>query len=374
MATHEVHELLGMVRSCLWRARFIAAIRKAMWASAALMLLVVAVHMAARRVPIEAVLLLMSGLWAVLVLRAAWHRPTVAGCALWADRHLGGASAFTTVLELRGAAPGHASESARQWLENWVAARLPESLRLLAERKESMRLSRPLLSMLVCAALATVVLSMPDTAPVSRQQALALPPSGIGDTSAPATQAPASDKLVGEIVSALRSAQSRDAPERRDTGQANATQGGKAAVDKDPAATQPAPRPTGEGVGVAASPSGSAAEPALASGSAQAAGGGRIAGDGRDERSAPGMSRALQGTIAVTRSAARTASAPAEMQADMTQLATYRDDFAPPVAAIGHSSSEVAAATPPPATESTRLTPTEASYVQAWMKASARRR
>jgi len=237
-----------------------------------------------------------------------------------------------------------------------------------------MRLSRPLLSMLVCAALATVVLALPDTAPVSRQQALALPPSGIGDTSASATQAPTPDKLVGEIASALRSAQSHDAPERRDTGHANATQGGKAAVDKDPAATQSAPRPTGEGVGVAASPSGSAAEPALASGSAQAAGGGRIAGDGRDERSAPGMSRALQGTIAVTRSAARTASAPAEMQADMTQLATYRDDFAPPVAAVAHSSSEVAAATPPPATESTRLTPTEASYVQAWMKASARRR
>ena len=62
------------------------------------------------------------------------------------------------------------------------------------------------------------------------------------------------------------------------------------------------------------------------------------------------------------------------MQADMTQLATYDDELTLPGAATMRSGSEVAAATPPPATESTRLTPTEASYVQAWMKASARRR
>jgi hypothetical protein len=374
MATSEVHKLLGMVRNRLWRARFVAAIRRAMWASAALMLLAVSVHMVARRVPIEAVLLLMSGLWAALMLRAAWQRPTVADCALWADRHLGGASAFTTVLELKGAASGHASGPARRWLEDWVAARLPESLRLLADRKESMRLSRPLLSMLVCAALATVVLALPDTAPVSRQQGMALPPSGIGDTPVSATQAPASDKLVSEIASALRSAPSRDEPERRNAGQATATERGKAAVGNDPSAPQPAPQPAGKGVGLADSPSGSAAEPARASGSTQTAGGGRVAGDSRDERSAPGVSRALQGTIAVTRTAARAASAPADLQADMTQLATYRDDLPLPVAAMMYSGSEVAAATPPPATESTRLTPTEASYVQAWMKASARRR
>jgi hypothetical protein len=374
MATHEVHELLGMVRRRLWRARFIAAIRKAMWASAALMLLTVAVHMAARRVPLEAALLLMSGLWALLMLRALWHRPAVADCALWADRHLGGTSAYTTVLELRGTAPGHASESARQWLENWVAARLPESLRLLAERKESIRLSRPLLSMLACAALATLVLALPDTAPVLGQQALAVPPSELGDTPGSEAQAPASDKLVGEIASALRSAQSREVPERRDAGQTNAGQDGKAAKDEDPAANQPAARPTGEGVGVAASPSDRAAEPARVSASPQAAGGGRTAGEGRDERSAPGMSRAQQGTIAVTTSAARTAGTPAVLQADMTQLATYHEDLAPPASAMAYSSFEVAAATPPPATESPRLTPNEASYVQAWMKASARRR
>jgi hypothetical protein len=230
------------------------------------------------------------------------------------------------------------------------------------------------MSMLVCAALATFVLALPDTAPVPRQQALALPPSGIGDTPASEAQAPASAKLVGEIASALRSAQSRELSERRDSGQPNATQGGKAAKGEGPAATQPAPRPTGEGVGVAASPSDSAAEPARASGSPQAAGAGRVAGEGRDERSAPGVSRAMQGTITATRSAARAASAPAALQADMTQLATYHDALAPPIAAMVHSSFEVAAATPPPAAESTRLTPNEASYVQAWMKASARRR
>ncbi len=375
MATTEVHRLLGRVRSRLWRAQFIAAVRKAMWASAALMLLAVMVHLAARRVPIEAVLLLMSGPWIALLLRAGWQRPMAADCALWADRHLAGASAFTTLLELNGGTRGDASTPARRRLESWVAARVPESLVLLDERKESMRLLRPLWSMLVCAALATIVLTLPVTAPVSREQAVALPTSHIGDTPLSAAQPPASAGLVGEIANALRSAQSRDEPERRDAGRAAPTERGKAAEGKDPSAAQTALQPSGVGGRVTDSSAGTSVETADAVRGTEAAGAGagRDAGDSRDERSGTGVSQAPQGTIAVTRSAARRASTPADLQADMNQLATYHDESPLADAATTYSGPEVAAATPPPVTVSTRLTPTEATYVQAWMKASARR-
>ena len=100
MVNSEVQRLLGRVRSRLWHGHLVAAIRNAMWVSAALMLLAVAAHLAARRVPAEAVLLVLSGLWAGLLLRAGWQRPADSACALWADRQLGGACAFTTLLEL----------------------------------------------------------------------------------------------------------------------------------------------------------------------------------------------------------------------------------------------------------------------------------
>ncbi len=375
MATTEVHRLLGRVRSRLWRAQFIAAVRKAMWASAALMLLAVIVHLAALRVPIEAMLLLMSGPWIALMLRAGWRRPTAADCALWADRHLAGASAFTTVLELNSVTQGDASTPARRWLESWVEARVPECQGLLDERKEPMRLSRPLWCILVCAALATIVLTLPVTAPVSTQQAVAFPPSGIGDTPVSSAQPPASSGLVGEIANALRSTQSRDEPAPRDAGRAAPTERGKAAEGKDPSAAQTAMQPPGEGGRVTDSPSGTSVEPARAARGTEAAGAGsgRDAGDSRDERSGAGVSQAPQGTIAVTRSAARRASTPADLQADMNQPATYHDESPLADAATTYSGPEVAAATPPPVTVSTRLTPTEATYVQAWMKASARR-
>ena len=171
MATSDVQELLSRVRNRLWYTQFAGAVRHAMWASAALIMLAVAVHLSARHVPVAAVLLALSVLWVALLLRAGWQRPDASACALWADRHLGGTSAFTTLLELNSGKQRHASAPALRWLESWAMAKVPDSLGHLAQRRESMRLSRPLLVMLVCAALATIVLALPHTVPESRQQA-----------------------------------------------------------------------------------------------------------------------------------------------------------------------------------------------------------
>ena len=291
MTTPEVHKLLAMVRSRLWRAQFIAAVRKAMWASAALMLLAVAVHLAARRVPVEAVLLALSGLWVALLLRAAWQRPAVSACALWADRHLGGASAFTTLLEQKGGTPGHASAPVLRWLEDWATARVPDSLRTPGR---TAGVHAPVAAAAVDAGVHGTGRRRAGAA--GHRASVEAASRGIDAIRhrrhARAARLPASGELVSEIASALRSAQLRDEPERRDAGRAPATERGKADEGKEPSAAQAATEPTVARKSIAESTSGSSAEAARAAGRTQTAGtgAGRDAGDSRDDRSGTGVS------------------------------------------------------------------------------------
>ena len=103
MVDSEVQRLLGRVRSRLWHGHLVAAIRNAMWVSAALMLLAVAAHLAARRVPAEAVLLVLSGLWAGLLTAGRMAAPGRFGL-----RFVGGPSAGrgVRVHHLARAGPG----------------------------------------------------------------------------------------------------------------------------------------------------------------------------------------------------------------------------------------------------------------------------
>jgi len=101
---------------------------------------------------------------------------------------------------------------------------------------------------------------------------------------------------------------------------------------------------------------------------------GRDAGNSLDRRADTGISRSPQGTIAVQGYELNARRRSDEMQAAMDQQGSY--DEAPPI--VGNTTVRpamaLAAATPPTATAASSLTPTETSYVQAWMKASARPR
>jgi hypothetical protein len=78
--------------------------------------------------------------------------------------------------------------------------------------------------------------------------------------------------------------------------------------------------------------------------------------------------------MALQRSASRRPRPSTDKQADMERAATFDEEPSRDRAVTMREGAEVAAAAPPPATESHRLTPAETSYVQAWMKASARHR
>ena len=212
MAAPGVQTLLGAVRRHLWLRQVAAAVRVSAWVSAAATLLAAAVHGAVRPVPLDAVAVAVGLLWCLMLARTAWRLPADGACALWADQHLGGESAFTTWLDTRRDAPGRgpAANPAVRWLESWAAARAPISLRALAARRDPTHLARPLLTLAVCGALASFVLGLPGLSPTPLQPAAAAaaataPESalGLGDAAEPAARA-------GEIAAALRAAPASD--------------------------------------------------------------------------------------------------------------------------------------------------------------------
>lgn len=357
MSAPEIRSLLLAVRWHLWRQRLGAAVRTSLWGTAALLLAAVALHLATRRVQAEPLLLLAALLWLLMLAWAAMRVPSPTDCALWADRHLGGQSAFSTLLQ-----PGHAARpdaSALRWLNAWAAAQAPRSRHLLAERRESARLARPLLAMLVCAGLAALVQSLWHDVPSPGRSVDVSSPRG-ADAAPPAAEARTGDTQATPADASPATAPHRDA--------------GQAAARRKPADGTEAFNPlavadaAAEASGTGASgPTTATAADAL-SASARGSAAGREAGDARDERSSAGLSRPAPGLPQAPRGSAGAYQRPA-LQADMSEAATY-DEALPETPGTGRLPAAVAAA-PPAARESARLTPTETNYVQAWMRANA---
>ena len=379
MAAANVQTLLGAVRRRLWRGQVTTAVRRAAWGSACLMLLGVAVHLVAFPLPVAALAGAVVVPWAGTIAWAAWRRPADPACALWADRRLGGASAYTTWLEVRAGRHGTADAAAVRGLEHWALARVPDSLHRLATMPAPAQLARPLLSMAVCTALATLVLALPQATRSSRPPLEAAAGSADSDDR-PLAAAPAAPALVNEIAQAMRAPDAPDAVQRGGARRQAATNPGPGDEGQQPPAL-----PDGSaGASARASAGAAAAQPSSSpsvdvspsSGGALAtgAGGGREAGDSPDQRADVGVSRALRGTITVQRSALGARGTVGGWQADIDRSATYGEEPSRPGTAAPQSGPAPAAATPPAATDATQLTPTETSYIQAWMKASGRRR
>lgn len=379
MATADVQTLLGAVRRRLRRGQFAAASRRAAWGSACLMLLGAAVHLAGASLSMAALAWAVVVPWAGTVAWAAWRRPADPACALWADRRLGGASAYTTWLEVRAGQHGKADAAAVRGLEQWALARVPDSLRRLASMPSPAHLARPLLSMAVCTALATLVLALPQAAPSSRQ----LPAAGSGPADGadrPLAAAPTAPALLNEIALAMRAPEAPGAAQRGGPSGQAATNPGPGGEAQPPPSLQDgsAGASVRAGAGAAAAQASSSpgigASPSPGGALATGAGGGREAGDSPDQRADVRVSRAQRGTITVQRSALGARETVGGWQADIDRSATYGEESSQPGTAAPQGGPAPAAATPPAATDATQLTPTETSYIQAWMKASGPRR
>lgn len=161
MGESQVQTLMHAVRRRLWLLHGFDAARVAAWTSAAWLLGLLALHLAAGPVPASAAVGGLALAWVAAAAWAARQRPTDADCALWADRHLGGACAFSTLLELQP------DDAARPRLHRWAAERVPEVLRRLAERPAPPRLAQPLLTLASC-----LFLSVSETKKPGRNQKL----------------------------------------------------------------------------------------------------------------------------------------------------------------------------------------------------------
>ena len=372
MRDASVSSLLGAVRRRLWRERGRVAVRRAAWLSAATMLLAAAVHLAVTPLRVDVVGWLLVLEWSVLLASAAWRRPSDADCALWIDRHLGGASAFTTLLDATAKAPAHAQ--ALRWLEQWAIAKVPAVLRALAERPPSAPVSRALLSMVVCSALALFVLTLPDTGPARRAGAESS--AAAGDSTTPSIEVPVTARLASEMATALRPP---DAPGERPQRRAGDSPGaGPTRADDGSGSPGVAARATALPPDAAPMPDSRSratvdAGTSVGTGRSAAASGGRDAGDSADTRADLGVSRAPATGIAGARSVSKPPSPAAERRADMDEAGRFDDAVgAPPGAMPG--AVVAAAAAPPPAVATARLSAAEAGYVEAWMKATGRSR
>ena len=362
MGSAEIPSLLLAVRRHLWRQRAGDAVRVALWSTAALLLAAVALHLATRRVPAQPVWGLAALLWLLMLGRAALRMPSPAECALWADRHLQGQSAFSTWLEARNAAR---SDAAGRRLTAWASAQAVQSRRLLAQRQISMHLVRPLLVMLVSAALAVLVQSLWHAEPARALADAASPAAG-----ADPSRQPADTPAIGPAQADASAAP----PRRADGGLPDARPRPADAADAFNPLAVARTASDGPSAGASASATATAAADPSAAAAKSGSATGRDAGDARDERSAQGRSRAAAAAApAATPTSGTPAPARTATQADMGEAATYDEALQRPEGSGAGRLPAAVAATPPAAGAATRLTPTETTYVQAWMRANAHR-
>lgn len=374
--------LIAAVRRRLWLGRLAAALRLAAWVSAAAMLLAAGVHLAwpVGSLAWLAPLIGLPGLAAI-----AWagaRRPRDEDCALWADRHLDGASAYTTWLQTRSANVASAPVAALQAFERWTLRQVPESLLRLSQRQDPPAWTRPLATVLICAVLACVVFSVVEAPPPGSPAAAS---AAFAQAQTPASQG-AQAPLVADVTRVLRAQHKERAAREPGAGRNAAGQPGRTTdADRAPpvaasagqGGTSPDRRPPKQPTaGVVAAAGSASTAPGPGSG------GGREAGTGEDPKHAAGVWRARNAPQTAPSNAPPTPQRPAAgttgsagqgLRADAQQSASFVDGTPSPVTA-GQTLAGVAAATPPPAAEGRPLSPSETHYVQAWMKASVRLR
>ena len=373
-----VRSLLAAVRRRLWRERFVVALRVALWSWAAILASAAALHLAVSW-PGLGVAVAIAGAAGLAALGwAALRRPSEAESALYADRRLGGESAYSTWLEARAGGDDARNTPALRRLMQWSIAAAPRSHAALEALHAPLQLSRPFVAATICTVVAALVTALPaadggtdterarqDREPSRAHESLSLDDDVLAR------------ELAAELSTPLDSPVGSEDPGRGSMQRARDDEGAKSAAtaDESSAVQEAVPRDDARqataaeisiaaaGVEATAGPP-PAADEAGEDATARAPGSGREAGTSRDERAAAAGSRALPGALAVQR---RDVIGPGEdsaRQADMGQAGSYDRETSASRAAIALP--EAAAARPPAARREIVLTPAEAAFARAW--------
>jgi hypothetical protein len=350
MRNPTTHSLFEAVRRRLLLQRLATALRSAAWTAAAIMISMALVHMFVARFDVTAILAAAALPWLVAAGWTASHRITPAECAAWADRHLGGTSAYATLLETAGDQPSQPASPAVERLLQWVEAAVPRSEAMLQTLPLHMRLAKPVMAMFVSAALTAILMQIPARHAAAKWGRPAGTPVSQTERDARITTAPSdlpAEEATDPTVAVQGSrGQTSEAPPTAELAAANA---GEVSDDKEFALTT---------------------APATGASGSRAASGGREAGDSPDTLEDTGLSASWQGDLArkVRSSTATSENLPA--RADPSRAAGYATALRPPGDSSAVPRNSPAPAVPPEARPRVRLGPAEQAYVRAYFSGS----
>jgi len=350
-----LQRLIDAVRRRLRKQRLARALHVAAWATVAALIASSLVHWFLWPVSLTDVCAVAALPWVMAIGWAISRRSTADECAAWADRHLGGASAYATMLEMAEDRHAGRAEPALERLEQWVNEALPHSLAMLAARPLRTRLAKPLAAALVCTALTTALIQIPAR---HTPAAAAQSPRGAAtpQASAAAVATTARDDRLPDV-----------APEATIAGQPVTPRGAAQAREalSNPGVTQQranAARTAG------AAPL--AAAPGAVATSSRAGSGGREAGDSSDTSADTGLSESWQGALAEKLLSSTAAVNGEPARADPTRAADYGPAPGPPDASSATALALPAPAVAPEAHATARLGPAEQEYVRAYFAGS----
>lgn len=373
-----VRSLLAAVRRRLWHERFVEALRVALWSWAALLAAAAALHLAVGWPGLAVALAIAAAAGLAALARAALRRPSEAESALFADRHLGGESAYSTWLEANDGTGGARDTPALRRLAQWTAAAAARSHGALEAQHAPLQLARPVAAAAICTAVAALVTALPaaersvGTEP-SRQpretshaaEPLSLDDDALARELAAELSTPADSPVGSEDPGRGSMQRTRDGGGATPAAVAGESSMAQATVPRDGARQATAAEASVGAAGVEPSAGRPrAADEAGEAATARAPGSGREAGTTRDELAAAAGSRALQGALTVQRRDVIRPGEDSTRQADMAQAGIYDGDTSANGAAVAFPAA--AAARPPAARREIALTPAEAAYVKAW--------
>jgi hypothetical protein len=340
--------LLSAVRRRLLLLRWARALRSAAWTTAALLICLALTHL--WLVPLETpfVLAVAATTWMLAAGWAVSHRFTDLECASWADRHLGGSSAFATWLEV--IVEPQASPAVERFLR-WIAAAVPRTFAMLHSLPLRLQLTKPLSVLIVSAGLAATVLQIPS-----------LQPAGTRAQPAAAPDARAAREVEERANAPDASSQGASPLQAATAGRQDA------AVEESHAdALRPLADTADDSTTVALE---LATAPTAGAAGARAAAGGRDAGDSPDTVQESGLAPSWQGELARRLLSAPGATDPASARADPARAATYTAVADPPGAAPATRDFAPAPAAAPTARPQAGLGPAEQAYLRAYFAGS----
>jgi hypothetical protein len=339
--------LLAGVQRHLLRDRLAAAARFAAWGTAGVAVLGALLHFVVRPVSPLGLLGALAMPWLVAVLQVITQRTRPVECAAWADRHLGGRSAYSTWLEMN-ATSRDATAPALAHLEAWLAESTPGRLAQLAAWPFDARLRKPLTAALVCSALALALLQLPARPLASGGES---PQVEARPTATATSQRPTAPTESGRTTGAGVGDED-DAglaaleQQRRDAPGADANAGDVSAETHDETGSVPP-------------------DSAQSQATARVTATGREAGDSTDPGADTALTTPWQGELAAQlRQISGTRERDA-LRADATRAADYDESSGRSVDTPADAV-RAAAATPPPARPALRLGPAEQAYLRAY--------